>query len=117
MRRIICGLALALLPAVALGQATILTLLWDNVTDARQQGYIVQRTAKTCASAQAADFKEVGRVAKDVVTYADAGVVEGNDYCYRVAAFNPDVAGQWSNTAGKRVPFGAPGAVLNLRVN
>lgn len=110
MKWLVLILALCVAPAFA-GD---ITLFWDDVVDPREQGYMIERTNTSCAAP--GTFAEVARVGQSVVTFTDAGLPEGMDYCYRVFAFNPDAQSGPSNLAGKRLPFGVPSAVQNLRV-
>jgi len=59
-----------------------LTLTWtDNSTD--ESGFKIERKA-----GQAGAFAEVATVATDTILFVDPGLPEGQEFCYRVRAYN-----------------------------
>ena len=80
------ALAVLLLAWVVAGvpvsaQAAQLILSWsDNSSD--EDGFVIERRAA------AGGFAQIGAVGANVVTFLDAGVVSGEQYCYRVRAIN-----------------------------
>ncbi|WP_375419183.1 alpha-amylase family glycosyl hydrolase [uncultured Hymenobacter sp.] len=83
--------------------AAAVKLKWvDNATG--EQGYVLERKSETQSA-----FETVATLAENTSEYADAKVVDGVTYQYRVRAFNatkPSVS--WSNTALIDLPLLAP---------
>ena len=62
-------------------QAAQLVLSWSD-NSINEDGFLVERRAAT------GGFAQIGAVGPNVVTFLDAGVVSGEQYCYRVRAIN-----------------------------
>jgi len=91
------------------------TLFWDYpTTETRETGFVIERKAEACANPGA--FAEIGRVAVNVLTYVDKAVNEGQFYCYQLRALYAGGVSDPSNAAGRLVPFTAPVAPANLRL-
>jgi len=70
--------------------AAQLILAWsDNSID--EDGFLVERRAA------AGGFVQIGAVGANQVTFLDVGVVSGEQYCYRVRAFNAVGPSGYSN--------------------
>lgn len=76
-------LTLSLCLITASAQAATVTWV-DNSNN--EEGFRVERMVKKCTAPDA--FTEVGFVAKNIVIYLDSTTQIGNEYCYRVRAWN-----------------------------
>jgi hypothetical protein len=64
-------------------QAAMIALTWQDATNTTHDGYVMQRRTNVATS----PYGEIGRTAKTVMAFTDTSVVDGQGYCYRVAAF------------------------------
>jgi len=91
--------------------AAVNKLDWvDNSTN--ETGFIIERKTEPCSGTGA--YAQVGTVGVNIRTYTDSSVVEGNTYCYRVAAVNATGKSAYSNTAERTIPSSLPAAPSNL---
>lgn len=105
---------LAVLASVLSAEAASNILTWsDNATN--ELNNIVERKAEPCA-ASTLSFAVVATLGPNVKTYTDTQILEGTDYCYRVAASNTAGKSAYSNVAGISVPFTIPAAPSGLGV-
>ena len=123
MKRIVFCLTLLALLCVTVpvfAQASTITLGWTDNSN-NEMGFTVERATAACP-ATSATWTVIGSPAANVVTYADATVISGTAYCYRVNACNTvdGTAGgtkqysAYSNSVGKVAPFTPPNAPSNL---
>ena len=111
MRKIL-AVFLALVSMQAMGASNV--LLWDEAST-NELGFSIERKPVACAAT--GTFVEIATVTQNITTYTDSSVVEGVTYCYQVRAFGPGgLYSGYSNTAERLVPFTAPIAPSNLRV-
>jgi hypothetical protein len=89
--------------------AATVTVSWkDNSTN--EQFFDVERKAEACTGTVSA-WSVIASPVANTVSYVDSGpFVEGQDYCYRVAARNTAGKSPYSNTAGITLPFTVPNA-------
>lgn len=64
-------------------QAASVSFTWDDTTNTTQDGYVLQRRVNNSGSA----YGEVLRTGKTARMATDSTVVDGQGYCYRLAAF------------------------------
>ena len=105
---------LILLIAVPAFSATV-TVSWkDNSTN--EQFFDVERKAEACTGT-IATWSVIASPVANIVSYVDIGpFIEGQDYCYRVAARNTAGKSPYSNTAGITLPFTVPSAPSQIGV-
>lgn len=90
-----------------ISSADAATLTWQD-NSGNEQNFNVER--KTGACAGAGTWAEIAQVAANITTYRDAAVMEGQTYCWRVAASNAAGKSAYSNTAELLIPFTIPAA-------
>jgi hypothetical protein len=61
-----------------------------------EQGFVVERRLGVEGDEA---FAQIAQVGADVESYADGGLSPDTEYCYRVAAFNPNGTSDYSNTS------------------
>ena len=89
-------------------------LTWiDNAGN--EANFHIERKTEACAGLLA--FAEIATTGANVTTFNDVAVIEGQTYCYRVAASNPAGKSAFSNAAGRTVPFVVPAAPSGLGVS
>lgn len=88
-------------------------LTWvDNSPN--ETGFRVERKQEACTGTLA--FAAISTVPTNQTNYNDTNVIQGQKYCYRVAAVNPAGSSPFSNTAERLVPFTIPVAPGQLQV-
>lgn len=91
------------------------TLTWtDNAIN--EDHFIVERKAEDCTLTALPFTVIVTSLPVNTQVFIDATVTEGVTYCYRVAAGNVDATSDYSNLAGRRVPFTKPASPSALTV-
>ena len=91
------------------------TLTWvDNAIN--EEVYLVERKAEDCAASTLPFSLIVNTLPINTQQFIDTTVTEGVTYCYRVAAANVDAVSDYSNMAGRRVPFTKPASPSALTV-
>ena len=117
MKKLLLVLAFLAVP----GLASAATLTWtDNANN--ELGTKIEREAVACTAPDA--FTEIATVGANVTTYLDSTTVVGNQYCYRVRAYNNSLLdgtgviqySGYSNKAGIAYPLAAPNAASGLGV-
>ena len=107
------------LPPLCLGAS--LTLTWQDNSD-NEDGFAIERVT----AGSNGNFAEVGIVAADVSTYTDDGLADGQEYLYRVRAFNEHGYSGYTNVvsgftgsvpADPASPQAVPEPVLIITVN
>jgi len=104
MKKLFLSLALFLVCSVAHGASLLVS--WDDNSSA-ESGYAIERADSTGV------FKEVGRVAANVIVYNDSALPELATFTYRVRAFKtvtgqPDIVSAYSNTASGTTTLNGP---------
>lgn len=120
MRYVLVVLAVLFLALPAF--AATATLTWTDTAN-NEMGFNVERAPAACP-ATSATWAIIATPGANVETYADATIVSGSSYCYRLNAWNtvdgtPGGTKQYSaysNTAGLTVPFGIPAVPSQLGV-
>lgn len=103
----------AILAIAQQAEAATATLTWqDNSTN--EDGFHVQRKINACLSPD--PWTELAHVAANAVQYVDSTIVEGNQYCFRVNAYNTAGESAWSNTAEASVVYTAASTPGTLAV-
>jgi hypothetical protein len=126
-RAYVLGVSLGLAIAAALAGpawAASNVLTWqDNSTN--EANFHIERkiiptpappAAISCGVTPATDYAQIATTGVNVTTFSDSAVVEGTTYCYRVKASNPAGSSNFSNEAGRTVPFTVPVAPSALGV-
>ena len=88
-------------------------LTWTD-NSANETTFHVERKAVACGAA--GTFAEIATVGANVVLFDDTTAVEGQAYCYRVAASNSAGKSAFSNEAGRTTPVSIPAAPSGLTV-
>lgn len=99
--------------AATVQSGTRIDLAWtDNASD--ENGFLIER----CTGVGCTSFAQIASVAANAVAYQDDGVTPGNDYVYRIRAFNAVVSNTYSGTAtaNTRAPL-APTTLTATLVN
>ena len=84
-------LAFGLVITDHVANAAQLTLSWSDASD-NEDGFGIERRPGTSGS-----FSKVATVSSNVVTYTDASLLSGTQYCYRVNAFNTAGSSAYTN--------------------
>ena len=114
MRKVLLFLCLMAAATAAFGASNVLD--WDYpAAETRETGFSIERKPEACTGSGA--FGVIVTVGPNVLTHTDSAVVEGVTYCYRVRAAGPGgTFSEYSNLAGRLVPFTAPAAPSGLTV-
>jgi hypothetical protein len=97
--------AIVSLTAATPALAAQLTLTWtDNASD--ESGFRIERRFDPAGS-----YSEITTVGPDVTSYVDTTVTAGQDYCYRIRAYNSAGTSEYSNEAC-RTPAALPSPVI-----
>ena len=101
--------ALLVLSGVAWAAPGSAQLTWTDNSD-NEQGFVIER--KTGA---AGVYAVAGKTGPNATSFADTvGLVEGETYFWRVAAFNSAGQSAYSNEATRTIPFTIPAAPSGL---
>lgn len=120
--RYLVSLALLLICVVPASAGTA-TLTWTD-TATNEAGFKVERTSAAC-TATGLVWAEIGQVGVNASQYIDSTPVDGNQYCYRIRAWNLKFSSDptsiqysgYSNLAGKDFPLAGPAVPGQLQVN
>lgn len=90
-------------------------LTWvDN--SGNEANFHIERKPEACGLSGLL-FAEIATTGSNIRTFNDQQVMEGDTYCYRVAASNPAGKSGYTNEAGRTVPFSVPAAPSGLGVS
>ena len=111
-----------LLASVVPARAASNVLTWQDNSTNEANFHVERKVIPTptgpiaCTVTPATDYAQIATTGLNVTTFSDAAVVEGTTYCYRVKASNPAGSSNFSNEAGRTVPFSVPAAPSGLGV-
>ncbi|WP_372611595.1 fibronectin type III domain-containing protein [Halomonas sp.] len=92
-----------------------LTIGWDNVSN--EDGYRVYRAA--ASGSVVGDYTEVANLSADTISYTDIGLLDGEQYFYRVTSYNSGEESKVSNEVSEVTLLPPPTGleVLDVRDN
>lgn len=122
MKRLaLLGLAIVWMASPSWAASNVLT--WQDNSTNEANFHIERKVIPTptgpmsCTVTPVTDYAQIATTGLNVTTFTDAAVTEGMTYCYRVKASNPAGASNYTNEAGRSVPFTVPVAPSGLGVS